>query len=490
MRSAIHSFIFTVQNSAEIRIGMASTVYGYGRTVTSCDGLEVDPSATGPSATGLHQLPESQGIEATPGELGPSSGPQTLPIPQKELALDRATTAQFQFASSSDLKIPSGSRSSPKSKRLLPLVMAVIIVAVIILALAIPLAVRLKKPSKPSSPVNSNSTTRISTELPTSEAFNGTALAFTSVDIRSVPDLSLFYQDYNSSIHRLHSIELSSFTGGFPFVASNARNATPLTTLTYPTNNGALNSHLYYIDIDDTLQELCSTDNLMTWQLGSLGDCNITASVSSTALTAFFSDHWLGQDGNSTGIRLYYGAPDNQIRELALFPNVGSRYFSQFNFSGTNGNAGFSSAWWDGPGLGTLYLFDENNNFQVWSNNFNDTHDTTQPASYGKWVEETNEANYSVKANTALSFGAVGTASTSPNPARDQLCFQQTSSEIKCSPISPSDGTLLPPSDVSDTEPAPAVPGLSDPAAGKRALGRVATHTRHFSLGAEYLLPN
>ena len=128
---------------------MASTVYGYGRTVTSCDGLEVDPSATGPSAPGLHQLPESQGIEATPGELGPSPGPQTLPIPQKELALDRATTAQFQLASSSDLKIPSGSRSSPKSKRLLPLVMAVIIVAVIVLALAIPLAVRLKKPSKP-----------------------------------------------------------------------------------------------------------------------------------------------------------------------------------------------------------------------------------------------------------------------------------------------------------------------------------------------------
>ncbi|CAD6582626.1 MAG: hypothetical protein ASARMPREDX12_000992 [Alectoria sarmentosa] len=442
---------------------MASTVYGYGRTVTSCDGLEVDPSATGPSAPGLHQLPESQGIEATPGELGPSPGPQTLPIPQKELALDRATTAQFQLASSSDLKIPSGSRSSPKSKRLLPLVMAVIIVAVIVLALAIPLAVRLKKPSKPSSPVNSNSTTRISTELPTSEAFNGTALAFTSVDITSVPDLSLFYQDYNSSIHRLYSIELSSFTGGFPIVASNARNATPVTTLTYPTNNGALNSHLYYIDIDDTLQELYSTDNLLTWQLGSLGDCNITASVSSTALTAFFSDHWLGQDGNSTGIRLYYGAPDNQIRELALFPNVGSRYFSQFIFSGTNGNAGFSSAWWDGPGLGNLYLFDEKTIFKYGP--ITSTTPTT-PLS----LHQTTEANYSVKANTALSFGAVGTASTSPNPARDQLCFQQTSSEIKCSPISPSDGTLLPPSDVSDTEPAPAVPGFQIPQPGSALL--------------------
>lgn len=123
---------------------MASTVHGYGRIVTSGDGLEVDPSAIG-----FHQLPESLGIEATPGELGPSPGPQTLLVPQKELVLDRATTSQIQIASLSDLKIPSGSRSFPRSKRVLPLVMAAIIVAVIVLALAIPLALRLKKPSKP-----------------------------------------------------------------------------------------------------------------------------------------------------------------------------------------------------------------------------------------------------------------------------------------------------------------------------------------------------
>lgn len=111
------------------------------------------------------------------------------------------------------------------------------------------------------------------------------------------------------------------------------------------------------------------------------------ASVSSTALAAFFSDHWLGQDGNGTGIRLYYGAPDNQIHELALFPNVGSQCFSQFVFSGTNGNAGFTSVFSDESGVGSLYLFDENNAFQVWSINFNDTHDTTRPACCGKWVE-------------------------------------------------------------------------------------------------------
>lgn len=130
-----------------------------------------------------------------------------------------------------------------------------------------------------------------------------------------------------------------------------------------------------------------STDSLTTWQLGSLGDHNFTASGSSTALTAFYSDHWLGQDGDSPGIRLYYGAPDNQVHELALFPNVSSQYISQSIFRSTNGNAGIASGWWDGAGLGNLYMFDKNSQLQIWSNNFNFTHGATHNSSYGEWVE-------------------------------------------------------------------------------------------------------
>ena len=135
------------------------------------------------------------------------------------------------------------------------------------------------------------------------------------------------------------------------------------------------------------MQELFSTDDLATWQLGSLGGYNFTASVSSTALTAFYSDHWLGQDGNSPGIRLYYGAPDNKVHELALFPNISSQYFSHSVIPGTNGIAGIASGWSDESGLGNLYVFDKNNEFQIWSNNFNTTHDATQNASYDNWIE-------------------------------------------------------------------------------------------------------
>ena len=84
---------------------------------------------------------------------------------------------------------------------------------------------------------------------------------------------------------------------------------------------------------------------------------------------------------------MYYGAPDNQVHELAPFPNVNSQYFPQHVFNGTNGNAGIGSMLWDGSGLGHLYIFDENDKLQHWSNNFTTTHDVSQNALYGSWIE-------------------------------------------------------------------------------------------------------
>lgn len=106
------------------------------------------------------------------------------------------------------------------------------------------------------SSVNSNYTTRVPNKSPTSGAFNGTGLAFIDLDPTGVPDLSIFYQDYNSQIRRLNSIELTPFTGGFPIVASNARNATPLATLTY-TTNGDLNVRLTLTNIYDPSLTTC-----------------------------------------------------------------------------------------------------------------------------------------------------------------------------------------------------------------------------------------
>ena len=139
----ICSFISTVCDFAVICIDMASPKRGYREAVKTPEGLELDLSAYG-----LHELPESLGIETTTGDSHTTSAPQTSETLEGKFTLDTPTTAHFQPASPSDLKVPTGNRSYRKSKRFLPLCLAVIIIGVVILALAIPLALQLKKPSK------------------------------------------------------------------------------------------------------------------------------------------------------------------------------------------------------------------------------------------------------------------------------------------------------------------------------------------------------
>jgi len=94
---------------------------------------------------------------------------------------------------------------------------------------------------------------------------------------------------------------------------------------------------LFYVDPSDILREVISTDNLSTWLPPS------KSSPSAKALTATHSESWFGaRRANSSGLRLYYGAPDNQIHELASALGDTSPWSPQFFFNGTNGNAGIS----------------------------------------------------------------------------------------------------------------------------------------------------
>ena len=113
---------------------MAYTDLDNRRTVTSHEGMEVDFSVTG-----LCEMTESLGIEATPEEL------KSTPAPEIH---GTAKVAQLSLASSSKMKNLLGNRSMRKSKRFILLLAAVAIITVIILALAVPLALKLKNPSE------------------------------------------------------------------------------------------------------------------------------------------------------------------------------------------------------------------------------------------------------------------------------------------------------------------------------------------------------
>ena len=112
------------------------------KAVPASEGLELNLSSYR-----LHQLPDSLGIETTPGEFQSTSAPQTKGEPEKEYTETTPITVQSQQLSSSDFEVPSKIRPVTKFKRLLPCIVAAIIAFVVVLALAIPLALQIRKPS-------------------------------------------------------------------------------------------------------------------------------------------------------------------------------------------------------------------------------------------------------------------------------------------------------------------------------------------------------
>lgn len=124
---------------------------------------------------------------------------------------------------------------------------------------------------------------------------------------------------------------------------------------------------MFYVDPSDILQEVISTDNLSTWLPGPLQTSAIKVSPSAKALAATYSEFWFGaRRGNSYGLRLYYGDPDNQVHELAFALGDTSPWSSQSVFNGTNGNAGISGTTVDEDnGYARLYVLDGANDIRV-----------------------------------------------------------------------------------------------------------------------------
>ena len=132
----------------------------------------------------------------------------------------------------------------------------------------------------------------------------------------------------------------------------------------------ALQAHLFYIDPSDTLQEFISTDNLPTWQTGPLGNSAIKTSSSSIELAALYSERRFGTaKGAKPGLRLNYGATDNQVHELA-FALGNTSWSPQFQFNNSNGNAGISVSSVDNAtGSAGLFSFDMKGQLRAWNLN-------------------------------------------------------------------------------------------------------------------------
>ena len=146
-------------------------------------------------------------------------------------------------------------------------------------------------------------------------------------------------------------------------------------------------AHLFYVNSNNILQEVISTNNLTTWTNGPLGSLAIKVSASAAALAATYSDTWFGTTmGSSAGMRLYYGATDNQVHEFA-FALSNQLWSPQSVLNGTNGNAGITASTVDEEsGTAQIYTLDTANRITAWNLNATAKPDSAA-TTYGNWTK-------------------------------------------------------------------------------------------------------
>lgn len=148
-------------------------------------------------------------------------------------------------------------------------------------------------------------------------------------------------------------------------------------------------SHLFYVDSSNILQEAISVDNGTTWRTGPLGDGKFrVANHSKTALTACNLENSSSEDGEEpvagTGLKLWYGAEDDSAQELSWA--IGDRWWrTTFVFSKLSaGNPLASSC--DSGGYAYLWTTtDDNDDLALWWKDFGSSNNNGSEA--GNWTQ-------------------------------------------------------------------------------------------------------
>ena len=137
---------------------------------------------------------------------------------------------------------------------------------------------------------------------------------------------------------------------------------------------------MFYVDKQNTLQELISIDNFTTSEKGTLGSLAKEVVPTAKSLAALYNDGMFYVHNESrAGIRLFYGDVDGQVHEVDYLTSSEKWSPGNFSFEVTNGNGGMALDFIDrgGPGVVHLFVLNDANELRLWYNIFSNTTSTT-----------------------------------------------------------------------------------------------------------------
>ncbi|KAF2671173.1 hypothetical protein BT63DRAFT_423401 [Microthyrium microscopicum] len=236
----------------------------------------------------------------------------------------------------------------------------------VILALAVGLGVGFGI-NKKDTPTNSNATATPSpspSNFSQGGVFNMSGFAIGSQNRVSEPDgqVNLFYQHYTGELRWL--IKANDDWSGSPqyVVATDAKNATPISTVILPLNGSYAKWHVFYIDKNNYIRErIRETSNDDKWTDGPLNDLQLIALDFPHISFASMYCAWLGS-GKDEGIQLFYASDNYTIQEVDWVASTGN--WNKTGSISANGHIGIGSYTWDST-HSLIYLMVGNHNNEL-----------------------------------------------------------------------------------------------------------------------------
>ncbi|KIW00254.1 uncharacterized protein PV09_08145 [Verruconis gallopava] len=289
--------------------------------------------------------------------------------------------------------------------------LCLVLLAFLIIALAVGLGVGLgvglnKNHSNKSSSLNGNI---VNPEyLSKTGAFNGTGLAIASYSFGTggYGVINVYFQHWTGQLRKMQLMQDGSWQGGDAsnIVATDARNATPISAVAYAMD-GKATWHIFYIDQNNKIREKINDNTTNQWREGPIGDMNLIA-MNDTAVGlqacwygSFYGDANYthspipGTGSNTTsqdqviGMHLWYGESPTLLQEVTWTYNT-TQWYRQESFV-ANGHAGIGCYSW-GPGsVSYVMMVNLDNAVQVSWKDLNSSVPATESHPVNVWVNTT-----------------------------------------------------------------------------------------------------
>jgi hypothetical protein len=232
-------------------------------------------------------------------------------------------------------------------------------------------------------------TTSVPLNLSKAGAFNGSAFALGSTVVED-PDgmIEFYFQHWTGEIRYLVRNDAGDWSGGDSShtVATDAKNATELSLMTYTFNETAT-WHLFYTDRDNILRQRTRTSLNSEWQDGPLGDLKLSPMNDSNVAFEVCYESYTSPDTFGLGMSLYYATDAQTVQGVNWM--LGQTEWTPTESFTMNGHAGIGCYTWGLTTIQYLMYLDLDHNLKMMWKDLNTTKASTDTHPINQWVNTT-----------------------------------------------------------------------------------------------------